>query len=153
MTPTDTPAIAAEPLPAGARVAAALRHPGNWLQLVKFGLVGSSGFAVNTAVYWLLLRRAHIHYLPAAALAFCVAVLNNFVWNHGWTFRHTRGDSHAAFQAARFFVVSLMAFLCSAGLLVLLVEHFGVGKVPAQVGAVTLVMPISFLANRLWSFR
>ena len=43
----------------------------------------------------------------AAALAFCVAVTNNFLWNRHWTFQAT--DGHAGFQAARFLTVSLLA--------------------------------------------
>ena len=33
------------------RVRAGLRKPGNWLQLLRFGLVGASGYAVNLAVF------------------------------------------------------------------------------------------------------
>jgi len=153
MPPPETPAALVADAPAlSGRVVAALRHPGNWLQLVQFAVVGCSGFVVNTVIYWTLLRKVHLHYLPSAALAFSVAVLNNFLWNRGWTFRHAR-DAHAAFQAARFFVVSFAAFAVSAGVLTLLVEGEHVGKVVAQLIAVGLVMPFSFLANKLWSFR
>ena len=151
MAPPESTAVA--DLPALARFAAALRRPANWLQLVQFGLVGGSGFLVNTLVYWVLLRQLGLHYLPSAAAAFCVAVMNNFMWNRGWTFRHMRDESHAAFQAARFFVVSVGAFLVSAAMLTLFVETFHAQKVLAQLLAVSLVMPFSFLGNKLWSFR
>jgi putative flippase GtrA len=139
--------------PAGLRrVVAGLSKRGNWLQLVKFGLVGGSGFVVNTVVYIVLLRRVGVPYLAAAAGAFCVAVANNFCWNRLWTFRLQR-DSHAAFQAARFLTVSAVAFACNAALLTTFVEVFDADKVLAQLVAVTLVMPVSFLCNKLWSFR
>jgi len=38
-----------------ARTARALRHPPNWIQLAKFGVVGLSGFAINFAIYDALL--------------------------------------------------------------------------------------------------
>jgi dolichol-phosphate mannosyltransferase len=135
------------------RLVDVLREPANWLQLIQFGLVGASGFVINTGVYWLLLRRAGLHYIPSAVLAFCVAVCNNFFWNRVWTFRSTKDDSHAAFQLARFLTVSVAALLVDLVLLRIFVESLDMGKVVAQLIAVTLVMPISFIGNRLWSFR
>ena len=38
----------------------------------------------------LLVKGADVHYRPAAVLAFCVAVTNNFLWNRHWTFKATR---------------------------------------------------------------
>ncbi len=147
--PADT--TTAEPTGA-TRIAAGLRNRGNWLQLVQFGMVGLSGFVVNTVVYNLLLH-AGVPYLAALAGATCVAVMNNFCWNRLWTFRHQSAGSHAGFQAARFFVVSLVAFVCSAALLAAFVELAGVGKVVGQIVAVILVTPVSFLGNKYWSFR
>jgi putative flippase GtrA len=129
-----------------------LRHPANWLQLIQFGLVGSSGFVVNTLVYVFALRVLGLDYHLAAVLAFCVAVTNNFVWNRAWTFRHRRDASHAALQGARFLAVSLAALIPNLIVLDLLVRA-GMGKITAQVIAVCVVVPISFLGNRLWSFR
>jgi dolichol-phosphate mannosyltransferase len=134
------------------RIAVGLRNPANWLQLIKFGMVGVSGFVLNTAVYVLLLHGG-TPYLAAAAGAFCVAVLNNFLWNRLWTFRHQAAGSHAGFQAARFFIVSAIAFACNAALLAAFVEIAGIGKIVGQLVAVTLVMPVSFLGNKYWSFR
>ena len=37
------------------RAVRALRHPGNWVQLAKFCVVGLSGYLVNLAVYSALL--------------------------------------------------------------------------------------------------
>jgi dolichol-phosphate mannosyltransferase len=70
-----------------------------------------------------------------------------------WTFRHEARGSHAGFQAARFFVVSVVAFLCNAALLAAFVELGGLGKIVSQLIAVTLVMPLSFLGNKYWSFK
>ena len=129
-----------------------LRHPANWVQLIQFGLVGTSGFVVNTIVYVFCLRELGLDYHLAAIFAFCVAVTNNFVWNRAWTFRHRRDRSHAALQGARFLTVSLAALIPNLIILDVLVRA-GMGKIVAQVIAVCLVVPISFLGNRLWSFR
>ncbi len=121
-------------------------------QLVKFGLVGATGFVINVSVFAFCLRVLDVHYRIAYVIAFCVAVTNNFVWNRVWTFRHQKDDSHVAMQGARFFAVSLVA---AAGGFVLL-EAFvraGLPKIPGEMLAVALVVPISFLGNKHWSFR
>jgi putative flippase GtrA len=136
-----------------ARVVHGLRKPANWLQLIKFGLVGLSGFVVNFCVYAFSLHVLDVHYLGAATIAFCVAVTNNFMWNRHWTFRARRHASHPAFQAARFLTVAVSALIPNLILLHVFVERAGMGKIEAQVLAVCLVVPISFLGNKLWSFR
>jgi dolichol-phosphate mannosyltransferase len=128
-----------------------MRRPANWLQLVRFGLVGAVGFAVNLAVYALFVHPVGVDYHVAAVAAWLVAVVNNFVLNRHWTF--DAGEGRAHFQALRFFVVSLVALGVSLLLLTLLVEDAGMAKVAAQALAVAASMPLNFLGNKLWSFR
>jgi putative flippase GtrA len=128
----------------------ALRRPANWIQLAKFCIVGASGYAVNLGVYSALVEGASLHYIAAAVCSFVVAVTNNYTWNRLWTFRRQRG--HIALQGAKFLVVSLAALGANVAVLALLVE-VGVPKVPAQAAAIVIVMPLSFLGNKLWSFR
>jgi dolichol-phosphate mannosyltransferase len=135
---------------AAARARRALRRPENWIELLKFSVVGLSGYAVNLAVYVALLKGAGLHYLPAAACSFVVAVGNNYAWNRLWTFRSSRG--HVYYQGMRFFLVSIAALGLNLVLLQILVG-LGAGKVLAQAIAIVLVMPFSFTANKLWSFR
>ena len=130
------------------RVIDALRQRRNWEQLAKFGAVGAVGYLVNLGVY-IVLRRAGIHYIPAAIGSFAVAVTNNYGWNRVWTFRRQRG--HLAYQGLRFLVVSLVTLGANVAILYGLV-HAGLGKLPAQALAIVLVMPLNFLGNKLWSF-
>jgi dolichol-phosphate mannosyltransferase len=132
------------------RVHLGARSPANWLQLVKFGLVGASGYAINLTVFALLVEAAGIHHAAAAVAAFCVAVSNNFHWNREWTFRAS--DGHAGFQATRFFAVSVAALGINLVVLQLLVEPGGVDELPAQAIAVAIAMPFNFLGNKLWTF-
>ncbi len=129
----------------------ALRQRGNWLQLLRFATVGASGYVVNLAIFTLAVHGARMDYLVAAVLAFAVALANNFLWNRGWTFR--AGGGHAGFQAARFLVVSLVAFGLNVLVLYVLVEFAAVAKVPAQAIAIVAATPLNFIGNKLWSFR
>jgi putative flippase GtrA len=134
----------------GEAAGAALRRPHNWIQLAKFCLVGATGYALNLAVFALLVHGFGIHYLVAAVCSFLVAVTSNYVWNRLWTFRHERG--HMAYQGLRFLLVSSVALAGNLAFLSGLVA-LGVPKVPAQAAAIALVTPWNFVANKLWSFR
>ena len=133
-------------------VHAGLRMPANWIQLIRFGAVGASGYAVNLGVFTLLVHVAGIDYKLAAVAAFLVALTNNFVWNRAWTFAEASGG-HAGFQAARFCVVSLVAFGFNLAVLFALVEWLGMEKVTAQAIAIAAATPLNVLGNKLWSFR
>lgn len=137
-------------LPVRARVRAGLRKPGNWLQLMRFALVGASGYAVNLAVFSLAVHAGGLDYRLAATLAFLAAVSNNFVWNRRWTFDARHERMH--FQAVRFFAVSVTAFLFGLVALEALVAGAGLAEVPAQAIAIAAATPLSFLGNKLWSF-
>jgi dolichol-phosphate mannosyltransferase len=128
-----------------------LRRPANWLQLVRFGLVGGTGYIVNLGVYALCVHAFGIDYRVAFVLAWLVAVLNNFLLNRHWTFDAAAGS--ARFQAIRFFFVSLVAAGFGFILLTVLVESAGLAKVPAEALAVAASTPLNFLGNKLWSFR
>jgi putative flippase GtrA len=143
----DASAVA---LPLHRRVRHGMRHPANWLQFVRFGLVGASGYVVNLGVFAAAVHLVGIDYRVAAVLAFLISVANNFWWNRHWTF-DARGG-HAGFQAMRFLTVSVAAFLFSYVTLLALVELAGLPEVLAQALAIVAATPLSFLGQKLWSF-
>jgi putative flippase GtrA len=144
---TDELTVVARPT-LGDRVRIGLRQAGNWTQLVRFGLVGASGYVVNLVTFTLAVGT--LHYVPAAILAFLAGVTNNFLLNRNWTFRVTHG--HRGHQALRFLVVSLAAFGVSLVVLTGLVELAGLPEILAQAVAVVAGLPVNFLGQKLWSF-
>ena len=146
-----------------ARVGAALRRRKNWEQLVRFCVVGFSGYVVNLWVFATLVLGQmtfgpipveidlgfQLHYIPAAVCSFLVAVTNNYTWNRLWTFRSQRG--HVAYQGLRFLVVSSLALVANLVVLYALVQ-VGLSEVVAQAIAILLVTPVNFVGNKLWSF-
>jgi len=133
------------------RLLLGLRKPSNWLQLVRFGVVGASGFVLNVGVYAACVHLLAIDYRTSFVLAWAVAVTNNFLLNRHWTFDAAAGS--ARFQAVRFFVVSAAAAAFGFVVLTALVEGAGLAKVPAEALAVAISTPLNFLGNKLWSFR
>src|SRR6476659_2337629 len=117
------------------RIGAAARQPAKWIQLLKFCLVGGSGYLINLAIFALLAGVLDVHHIAAAVGAFVVAVSNNFFWNRHWTFEP--GERPAHFQAARFFAVSIASLVVNLIVLELLVSG-GLGELAAQAIAVAV---------------
>ena len=161
--PEDT-ATAQAPLPSAStaqsppvrlhtRVGQGMRRPHNWFQLIKFCIVGGSGFVVNVTVFFVTNHLLGIHHIAAATLAFGVALFNNFWWNRHWTFgKHGARDHHAGFQAARFFTVSVAAFLFALAILQLLVTNTSVPATLAQAISIVAATPLNFVGNKMWTF-
>ena len=131
------------------RAHAALRTRHNWVQLAKFCVVGTIGYAVNLAVYGVLIHEG-VHYLLAATCSFLVAVTSNYVWNRLWTFRDRRAG--VAAQGMRFLAVAVASLAANLVVLHVLVT-LGAGKLVGQAIAIVLVTPLNFVGNKLWSFK
>lgn len=137
-------------MPLRSRVRHGMRHPANWFELVRFGLVGASGYIVNLVVFTVIVHGFDAGHRVAALGAFLVAVANNFLWNRRWTFRGHTELAHR--QAVRFLVVSVGAFIFNFIVLEVLVSVVGLPEVPAQAIAIAAATPLSFLGNKLWTF-
>src|SRR5947209_5206716 len=138
-------------LPFHLRIRAGVRQADNWRQLIRFVTVGASGYVVNLGVYAAAVHLLGLDYRISAVIAWIVSVLNNFWLNRHWTF--DAKHEHPIFQGARFFAVSLIAFGFSYGVLIGLVDGMGMNKVLAQAIAIAAGTPLSFLGQKLWSFR
>jgi dolichol-phosphate mannosyltransferase len=138
------------PVATARRIGAGATRPHNWIQLIKFGVVGGSGYLANLAVFALLVTGLGLNHIPGAIGAFVVAVSSNFYWNRHWTFGAS--DGHAGFQAARFFAVSVAGLIINLVALQVLIDSAGFSDLPAQAIAVAIAMPFNFVGNKLWTF-
>jgi putative flippase GtrA len=148
---TSTVELPAVDLPFRVRLRHGVRKPQNWLQLIRFATVGASGYVVNLGVFAVCVHVLGIDYRISAVIAFVVSVINNFWLNRHWTF--DAKHEHPVFQGARFFAVSLVTFGFTYVVLIALVSGAGVSKVVAQAIAIVTGTPLSFLGQKLWSFR
>jgi putative flippase GtrA len=150
LTTTASPMTTAAPLTFRVRVRHGVRRTHNWLQLVRFAAVGASGYVVNLVTFAICVHAIGIDYRIASVIAFVVSVINNFWWNRHWTFGAR--DEHPMFQGVRFFAVSLVAFGFTYVILISLVGA-GLPKVVSQAIAIVAATPLSFIGQKLWSFR
>ena len=118
------------------------------LRFLRFGLVGSSGVAINLAALWLFHDELGLALGPAGVLAVALAIVNNFVWNNYWTFGAT---GFAARRLARFVAVSLVGMAINVTALKLLV-HFGAHYLPADFAGILVATSWNFLANSRWTW-
>ena len=131
------------------RVRVAAAQPANWMELVRYCCVGGSGYLINLGVF--LLADPSMPYTLAFTVAFVCAATSNFLWNRLWTFRIEHGRPHH--QYARFLCVSAVALGLDLVVLRALVELAGTPKPPAAAIAILVALPVSFLGNKLWTFR
>ena len=65
--------------------------------LMRFTLTACAAAALNTAIFWLLLHKAGLHYLVAQVFASAVVLVFNYFVGRLWTFR----DHDSAPQAVQ----------------------------------------------------
>jgi putative flippase GtrA len=127
-----------------------LHHPENHKQLVKFLCVGGGSYVLNLVLFTIAIA---IGMSDAAAFitAWLLSCINNFWWSRHWTF--DAREDHPAGQAVRFFAVSVVVALVAAGLYALIQSVQPMDKTLADGIAWAFAMPLSFLAQKFWSFK
>lgn len=137
-----------------------MRRVGDWTvralrtpllaQFVKFGVVGVSNTLLTLFVYTLLFKLLGVWYVAASAIGFAIGAINGFLWNRAWTFREHVSD---ALTPVRWFVVQGCGLLANSGLVFLFVDGARMGKLGGQGLTIAIVMVLTFVANRSWTFR
>lgn len=120
------------------------------MQFVKFGIVGISNTLLALTIYTVLVEVVDVWYLAASAIGFVAGAVNGFLLNRRWTFAGHKGD---ALTPVRWGVVQSCGLLLNLGLVALCVESLGLGKLLGQVVAISIVVVVTFVANRAWTFR
>ncbi len=88
------------------------------LQFLKFGVVGTFGFVVDTSTVYAL--RGSLGLYGAGAAAYLTAASGNWVLNRIWTFRG-KGGQPAHRQWALFLMANLVGFMLNRGTYAILV--------------------------------
>ena len=141
----------ARDLPLRERTLLALRHPPHYFQFLRFLIVGSTGFAVNLAVFTALVHAAGVGYGIAGVVAVVAGIIDTYVLNRLWTFGAGVRQRHH--EVSAYFAVYTAGLVVSVGTLTLLVEAFDVPEVIAQATGALLALPVNFLGLRQWVFR
>jgi dolichol-phosphate mannosyltransferase len=145
-----------------------LRHQGRLRaklpigRLLRFGLVGFSGLAVDMAILFLL----HDARSPlglgwaltrSSMIASEIAIMNNFWWNDRWTFRDlSQGQTKRGQWLKRFLkfnLICLMGLILKVLILNVLFNFLQINPYLANLGAIVLVTIWNFWINLKLNWR
>jgi putative flippase GtrA len=124
------------------------RLPPVVLQLVRFGLVGSTNTALTLATYAVLVA-LHAPVALAGGAGWAVGAVNGFVLNRAWTFR---GAARGAVPAARYAVVALAGAGLNAALVSIAVSEQHLPRIAGELAVLPPVTMLAFLLCRGWVF-
>jgi putative flippase GtrA len=120
------------------------------VQLVRYGIVVGFGYLFAIALYSGELAIGIAPYL-ALGIAFVLNGLFNFAFIRLWAFPPSGRRVHA--DLARFWIVAAASAVVNYASFALLYSAIGLGAETSQRLAILIAAPVTFLANRLWSFR
>jgi putative flippase GtrA len=120
-------------------------------EIVRFGVVGVTQNVTNIGLFALLVA-LDLPYLAAAVAAAIVALALSYWLNRTWTFRHAAVRAIPR-QATQYMVIFVLASLGAIALLALFTEVAGLPKVLAQALSLATMAPLSYVAQRLLTFR
>ena len=124
------------------------RVPPVVLQLVRFGLVGSTNTALTLATYAVLVA-LHAPVALAGAAGWAVGAVNGFVLNRAWTFR---GAAPGRLPAARYGVVALVGSGLNAALVAIAVGEQHLPRIAGELAVLPPVTLLTFVLCRGWVF-
>ena len=133
-----------------ARALAAARSHHLTGQVVRYGIVVASGYLLSIFFYAAELDLGIAPYL-ALGIAFVLNGLYNFWLIRLWAFppsgRSVRSD------LGRFCIATGLSFVVNYASFAILYSSVGLAATTAQRLAVLIAAPVTFLMNKLWSFR
>ena len=118
---------------------------------LRFGAVGISGIAVNSALLWLLVRQLHLPVTLGSLIATEAAILSNFTLNDRWTFRGA-GERSLGRRLLRFNGVALGGMAITAGILTVLTSDTQLHLLLANLLAVGAATAWNYVVNSRWTW-
>jgi putative flippase GtrA len=118
------------------------------IQLVRFGLVGTTNTALTLATYAVMLA-LHLPVPLAGAVGWGVGAVNGYLLNRAWTFR---GAAGGAVPAARYVAVQLMGSALNAALVEIAVGHEHLPQLAGELVVLPPVTLLTFVLCRGWVF-
>lgn len=119
-------------------------------QFIRFGIVGLLQNGVNLCVFALAIA-INVPYLAGSVLAAAVALSVSFFLNLRWTFQ--AGSDRMTGRALRFATIWITIVLLGLPVLAVLVSVAHLPRIIAQAIIIAIGAPISYTAQRHWTFR
>ncbi len=117
---------------------------------IKYATVGIMGTAIDLGSLYLLVEYAHLPVIPASAISFLLAVINNFIINKSWTFQVKSKNYRKLF--IKFLIVSIVGFFLTICSMYIFVEIVSIWYIFAKALTSLIVLSWNFLGNKFWTF-
>ncbi len=118
-------------------------------QFARFASVGVLQNGLNLSIFAITVTIG-VPYLLAYLLAAGVALTASFILNLRWTF--SGSSTRTTTQAARYVSIWMAVLLLGIPTLAMLVSVANLPKVGAQAIVIAIGAPVSYLAQRRWTF-
>lgn len=118
----------------------------------RFCLVGLAGFVINFILLTFLYKTLHVHLFISQLIAAEVALFNNFMWHHHWTYKDRGGHKTIGSLIIQFHATSWVAIIGSALLMSLGVNVWHISYSAALVfsSAVALFWNFGWTKFVIW---
>ena len=127
-----------------------LNHRQTAGQLAKFTLCGMLNCSITYLVFLALYRLVGLYYIPASGLGYCAGIVNSFLVNRTFTFQ-ARGAVQP--MIGRFALVTCVGFSVNLLSVHCFVTSLRLPPEVAQVFALMCAGCVSFVGNKVWTFR
>jgi len=118
-------------------------------------MVGISGIVVNNAILYYAKEYLFVPLPIASLIAIQLAIFNNFIWNHKFTWidREMKGFEAIRAGLIKFTLVSWIAGALNWIVLMLLSHYAGLYYILANLIAILIASILNYFMNDLWTFR
>ena len=128
----------------------------NYLELVKYGIVGALGASIHFFSMVLCVEVFGISSLISSIIGFSLSLVISFILNYKWTFRngvnpHNENDNRNKYFI-KYLLVSISGLLVNLITIYLINNVFLVWYVYAQMVASFIVPIHNYILNKYWTF-
>lgn len=122
-------------------------------RFMEFCIVGLSGVLVNMFFLWFFTEVVGLHYMLSSPAAVELAIINNFTWNHIWTFRKSKNKSHVLTRFGKFNVISIIGLFVNLLVLYSLTEFLGLYYLFSNLFGIVSAVLWNYFLNVNWTWR
>ena len=117
----------------------------DFTKLFRFLIVGIGNTGISYVTFSILFYLSGA-YMLSSVIAYMVAVINSFMFNKNWVFKHN--DTTDVKLLMLFFTVNVVSLLANLLTLYIAVELFYINPYLAQIFATITVMHINFIGYK-----
>lgn len=118
-------------------------------QIIRFGIVGGLAFVVDFGVLTALVELGHMNELVAAAIAFCVSVIFNYILSVVWVFDVDKEKS-AARNFSLFIILSIVGLGLTELIMWIMIDKMGIFYLLSKIVATAVVMVYNFITRKIF---